>query len=148
MLNLTFEQWALIADIYTPLLALWSARLILRETTHNRKISLTALVVTICIVYVSRFVDEWLGIWPAFSADYSTHTAVALALVVHIAIKVGVWGKLIAVGSLLAYLQLMNHQDYHTYLDMVSTIIYLLPLFWVSWLHFGAVKEEHSRTAD
>ncbi|GAB7220301.1 hypothetical protein [Vibrio comitans] len=148
MLNLTFEQWAFIADTYTPLLALWSAILIFREPSQHRKINLTALIVTLCIVYVSRFIDEWLGIWPTFSSDYSTHTAVALALVVHIAIKVGVWGRLVAVGSLLAYLQLMNHQDYHTYLDMVSTIIYLLPLFWVSWLHFGTIKKEPSRTVD
>ncbi|GEA50021.1 hypothetical protein VIN01S_08250 [Vibrio inusitatus NBRC 102082] len=148
MLDLTFEQWALIADIYTPLLALWSVRLILREPAQSRKISLTALMVTICIVYVSRAIDEWLGIWPTFGSDYSTHTSVALALVVHIAIKVGVRGKLIAVGSLLAYLQLMNHQDYHTYLDMMSTTIYLLPLFWVSWLHFGTREKSPSRTVD
>ncbi|GEM79615.1 hypothetical protein [Vibrio superstes] len=148
MLNLTFQQWALIADIYTPLLALWSVRLLLQEATPLRKISFTALMVTICIVYGSRFMDEWLGIWPAFKSDYSTHTAVALALVVHIVIKVGLWGRLVAVGSLLAYLQLMNHQQYHTYLDMVSTVIYLLPLFWVSWLHFATSAKEASRRVD
>ncbi|MEZ9710854.1 hypothetical protein AB4254_19465 [Vibrio breoganii] len=148
MLNLTFQQWALIADIYTPLLALWSVVLLRQEPKPLRKASFTALMVTIGIVYGSRFIDEWLGIWPAFHSDYSTHTAVALALVVHIVIKVGIWGRLVAAGSLLAYLQLMNHQEYHTYLDMVSTTIYLLPLFWVSWLHFGASEKEAFRRVD
>ncbi|OBT13418.1 hypothetical protein A9264_07045 [Vibrio sp. UCD-FRSSP16_10] len=133
---MTFEQWAFIADLYTPLLIVCSVWLLYLSPASRRQSSMKAMVICIAIVYISMAMDEWLSIWPSFGADYSTHSAIALALVVHIVIKSPWLAKWIAVSSLFAYLQLMHHQQYHTYLDMISTLLYLLPMLVVTWLRF------------
>ncbi|WP_117233867.1 hypothetical protein [Vibrio maerlii] len=135
---LTFEQWAIIADIYTPLLILASASIVWRERQGSgcwllpSAKHLIPIVLTLVASFASSLVDLLLGIWPSFDSDYSTHTAVALVFVVHICLYRPGW-RFAAILSLAAYLQLMNHQDYHTYLDMITTIAFLLPLFWLIW---------------
>lgn len=132
---MSFKQWALIADLYTPLLMAISLYIVFthastaqqRSTYHWQPIAISLIV-----VYVARLGDEVLNIWASFGADYSTHTAFALVLVLHQMLN-SRWLKWLAPLSLLAYMQLMNHQNYHSYLDMVSTIIFLTPIFAVIW---------------
>ncbi|GAM62874.1 hypothetical protein JCM19232_4551 [Vibrio ishigakensis] len=90
------------------------------------------LIYSTIYLYVMRFVDIALDIWPSFGSDYSTHTAVALVLVVQIWMLNVRFGVLSAL-SLAGYMQLMNFLDYHTYLDMVSTSLFLLPVFVLIW---------------
>ncbi|GAM59743.1 hypothetical protein JCM19231_4103 [Vibrio ishigakensis] len=129
------STWALIADIYTPLLLALAVYLLMgRAKSQQRGFWLCAkpLIYSTIYLYVMRFVDIALDIWPSFGSDYSTHTAVALVLVVQIwmlNLKLGV----LSAFSLLAYMQLMNFLDYHTYLDMVSTSLFLLPVFVLIW---------------
>ncbi|WP_367869529.1 hypothetical protein [Vibrio sp. B1Z05] len=140
--ELSFEQWALIADIYTPVLVVISLKLLYLSSGEPRKAAIKALLGTTAVVYISMFLDDYFSIWPKFSADYSTHSGIALVFVAHIVIK-GAWrARILAIGSLLAYLQLMHHQHYHTYLDMSSTLIYLLPLFWLTWRQFAVKRAD------
>ncbi|CAM3176164.1 hypothetical protein [Vibrio rarus] len=136
MFELTYQQWALIADLYTPVLIISSVFLLISASPQLRICCVKAQLFCIALVYGSMMMDEWLSIWPSFSADYSTHTAIALVFVVHITLKGPRLGQVIAVISLLAYMQLMHHQGYHTYLDMISTLIYLLPMLLVTWSAF------------
>ncbi len=61
-----------------------------------------ALAFLLLIVYGLMFLDNRLHIWSRFSLDYSTHTAVALALVAFLAIN-------------------RPNQRYHTVLDIAVT---------------------------
>ncbi len=135
---LTFEQWAIIADIYTPLLVMASGVIVWQERQSSsnwqllRKMHLLPIGLTLIVSFTSSLIDRLLGIWPSFNSDFSTHTAVALVFVVHICVYRPSW-RLASIVSLFAYLQLMNHQDYHTYLDMITTTAFLLPFFWKIW---------------
>tara|TARA_B110000881_G_C18596717_1_gene531959 strand:+ start:676 stop:1125 length:450 start_codon:yes stop_codon:yes gene_type:complete len=138
---MTFHQLAFIADLYIPLLALFTLFSLFginisvkkkgktRRPTVHLKAKLFALISCILVTYLVMFIDHALGIWPSFSADYSTHTALALVFVSYFMMQ----GKLVfclALCSLLLYCSLMNVQKYHTWLDMMSTIVVLMPLFY------------------
>jgi hypothetical protein len=82
-------------------------------------------------VYGWMYVDIKLGIWPLVGWDYSTHTALAWALV---------WANFFsnktarvpAMISLGLYLALMDYQNYHTWADMISTSLLIAPfIYWL-----------------
>ncbi|WP_261815418.1 hypothetical protein [Vibrio gallicus] len=134
-MTLQYSTWAFIADLYTPLFLI-VAVFLLRKYSQGRGVRLwrcaSALLLSTLYLYIVRFVDLGLGIWPSFNADYSTHTAVALVLVVQIYTlnkKLGVYCALL----LVSYMQLMKYLGYHTYLDMITTSLFLLPVFLLIW---------------
>jgi hypothetical protein len=139
---ISFEQWAFIADCYTPILVAVSIYVAFTQalTAEQRK-QFHWLPVSFCLValYVVRFGDELLNIWPSFGSDYSTHTAFALVFVLHQTLNSSRL-KWLAPLSLMGYMQLMHHQNYHTYLDMLSTTLFLAPIFAFIWVKARTVK--------
>jgi hypothetical protein len=90
-----------------------------------------AIALVLLIAYGLMFLDLRLQIWPARGLDYSTHTAVALALVAFLSFNkpnlLILW-----LGSLIAYLLLMLYQRYHTFSDIALTsVIFLVPVWLV-----------------
>lgn len=78
------------------------------------------------LVYGMLLIDNALQLWPSLGLDYSTHTALAIALVVplwhcceHKKLR-GFWAL-----SLLAYAGLMRYQQYHSWADMIATALYM-----------------------
>ncbi len=129
------ETLAIVADVYTPLLALASlvvlARTFIQAPWREAGLQLLGLSAALVIVYGLMFLDAHFGLWPAWSLDYSTHTAVALVLVLFLVARrprlTGLW-----VGSLIAYALLMVYQRYHTLADIASTAaVVVLPVWWV-----------------
>jgi hypothetical protein len=120
---LTYQTLDAIADAVTPLL-LGTTLLLPAIPAFRARTGLARwylrLAATLFLVYGLMLIDGQLRLWPAFGADYSTHTALALALV-------GLWhttGKrMLAVGLAIfvAYIALMLYQRYHTPLDIVTT---------------------------
>jgi hypothetical protein len=131
---LTQAQWALVADAYTPVLVIvWLLALIhaARVPEFPARKHLLACVVSVAWVYLWMFADQWLSLWPRFGLDYSTHTAFALVFVMALAgfSRVLMW---LAVGSLLLYMTLMWFLGYHTWPDMLSTVLVIGPIhYWV-----------------
>ena len=85
------------------------------------------------------FLDAKYQIWSSFNADYSTHTALALAFIVFFGFK----NKLVMCTSILSficYCILMLYQQYHTIIDIASTSLALTPFFY--WLQ---VKAKNSK---
>ena len=134
MTGLTPQQWGLVADAYTPFLVIvWLCVLIraARVPEFPAAQHLRACVLSVACVYVLMFVDQWLSLWPLFRLDFSTHTALALVFVMALA---GFGRKLALAGltSLLLYMALMWFLGYHTWMDMLSTILILAPInYWV-----------------
>lgn len=130
---MTYEQWDTIADSYTPaLFALYIAFSIIYFRAGDRAAPLKGLI-GIVICYALMLVDNFLGIWKALSLDYSTHTAVAFALVYfHLHRRELLSPVAIAFSaSLLLYYALMLYQQYHTAPDILSTLVIVAPLvFW------------------
>jgi hypothetical protein len=83
-------------------------------------VGLVAFAVVAFVAYGFMFLDRRLNIWPAFGLDYSTHTAIALGLVIFLSFNMR---KLVTfwIGSLVSYVLLMWYQRYHTIADIATT---------------------------
>lgn len=130
---MTYEQIDTIADAYIPLLVLlvlcFIAKLII-DKQYGRAILFTqsALISATC-VYAIMALDNFFSIWQSFALDYSTHTALALALVLTLfntKVTNKVWRPTL-ITSFVAYAALMLYQEYHTLADILSTTIVLAP---------------------
>ena len=139
---MTYEQWDFIADTYIPILALmnillmaFSAKL---RTWGNLRQWIQTLFISILLVYLCMWLDQVLEIWPKFNSDFSTHTALAFALV-------WPWQRhskplsLFGYASLFLYFVLMNFQHYHTWLDMISTLVFMAMVFQTSTWAMGRI---------
>ena len=132
-----------IADSYIPILMLVSLFLIAKnivETWPNYKEPVkiaSYLVATLLVAYSLMYVDRVLELWPSLSLDYSTHTAVSLALIFVLNRLISsLW--LIWLISFFIYVLLMLYQKYHSAADIilttfvVSILLYLVGM--TKWL--------------
>lgn len=131
----SYETLDSIADAYIPLLAILSLSFIVISVFKSRwrvaGLQILALTFVLLIAYGLMFLDNRFQIWPAFGLDYSTHTAVSLALVAFLSFNKSNW-LIVWLGSLIAYLLLMLYQRYHTFSDIaVTSAVILVPLWLV-----------------
>ncbi|OUR66385.1 hypothetical protein A9Q73_07255 [Bermanella sp. 47_1433_sub80_T6] len=117
-----------IADAYIPALAILCLCLLIKQfiaRDWQRLLREGGLfVMGLVVAYTIMFVDNALLLWPQFNMDYSTHTAVALVLVITLWVMKnslqGIWSVFLFV-SLLGYFLLMLYQQYHSVADIIST---------------------------
>ncbi len=118
-----------IADSVNPILGLIALLwpwLRWRAAWRRAALSVATTLVSVGFAYVLSALDGRYGWWPSVGLDFSTHTAVALALVVSLcAIKPSIWFAW--VGVLCAYVVLMLHQGYHSLTDIVTTAAVIAP---------------------
>lgn len=144
-------MWPLIADFYTPLLALLVCRI--AYLSGYLKPVLILLVVSLLLVFGFSALELRLGLWRSWGLDYSTHTAIllpfyqilfVLALLPGDATEADKTGfkltiphlkalltLIVAVVSGVGYGLLMMKLDYHTFGDILTTVISTYPLVWV-----------------
>jgi hypothetical protein len=147
---LSYEELDRIADSYTPLLAalslLFIAAALYRRQWQVLGMRLAGWLGVVLFAYGFMFLDNALKIWTAVGLDYSTHTAVAFALVVFLSANIRklrwMW-----CGSFLSYLLLMLYQKYHTVADIVSTLVVVgAPIIYVS-LTFARMEKRRFSVA-
>lgn len=140
---LSFELLDKLADSYTPLLGVTWLALVGRPliSKHWRQalwrlfFGLFALV----IAYSLMWADHAFLWWRAIGLDYSTHSAVALALAVVIGTSSRRFAIPVAV-TLFIYFALMIYQRYHTVADIASTVAALAgPLAALAYALLGRV---------
>ena len=123
---LDYQTLDTIADSYTPLLAIlclgYLAKSLFRKEFTAFKTLGLFVIYSLAVSYGIMFWDNHFNIWPAFELDYSTHTAVALSLVVSLCLMVRSLSRL-WIASLLMYMTLMEYQNYHSLTDMLSTAL-------------------------
>ncbi|MEC6881692.1 hypothetical protein [Photobacterium piscicola] len=128
---MTFEQWAFITDLYTPMIVIICVismvKLEREQGMRSGLFSLSGVLLSMAFIYAVMFVDNTLEIWPAFNLDYSTHTAIALVFIGYFIVYTP---KLrgVMVFSIVGYALLMIHQKYHTLSDIISTTIIVMPV--------------------
>ena len=149
MSQLSYQQWDAIADSYIPLLALLCAvhlsYFFLKGTacfkhgilaySKQTALRILAIILSIIWVYTLMFLDENLKIWPSITIgeqvlDYSTHTALALVFNCYLfcsALSSQPLLSFIITLSMVLYLLLMKYQNYHTFADMFTTTMIVLP---------------------
>lgn len=111
---------AIAADIYTPLLGALYLRSLLQAEGTARIALRGALLLNLAVAWGWMFADYIWSIWPGWSLDYSTHTAVALAFIVCLCFSMpkqsAIW-----IASLVGYAALLVALDYHSAADIVAT---------------------------
>ena len=127
---LSYEVLDRIADSYTPILLIaFIIFSIIYYKRGDRLAGLKGLLGTL-VCYLIMWLDNHLEIWPSISLDYSTHSSVAFSLVYFLIHKrdsrnpasIGI------IVSLVFYYLLVLYQQYHTVLDIVSTLVVVIPL--------------------
>lgn len=149
--NLTsYESLDTLADSYVPLLAVIIMVNIAARLNQPRQAlaEFCKVLLLAVLAYGVMFVDNSLRLWASQGWDYSTHTAVAAACCWYLywlkkgsGILGGIfrlkWVTLLWPISFVGYLLLMRYQGYHTWADMLTTCLALLPLF---MLHHFATR--------
>ncbi|WP_318463121.1 hypothetical protein [Photobacterium leiognathi] len=128
---MTYQQWALIADVYTPMIALACfisiLRVMMKGSMQQGLIRLVLVILSTIFIYTMMFIDNILHIWPAFGLDYSTHTAIALVFVAYFIVYKSRLMYLMLI-SMFSYALIMVHQHYHTVADILTTTVFILPV--------------------
>jgi len=129
---LDYETLDLIADSYIPILDVLALTSLARTAIMSRcrllGIHMAILLFGLLLAYGLMFVDIHLRLWPMLGLDYSTHTAVALVMVIFLIIAVKKYSS-IWIASLGGYILLMLYQGYHNIADMISTAFIVGALF-------------------
>lgn len=141
---MSFEQWAFIADLYTPMIVVMciiSMVLLGREQgLRSGLFALSGILLSTAFIYAVMFLDNSVGIWPAFNLDYSTHTAIALVFIGYFLVYSP---KLrgVMVLSMVGYAALMMHQKYHTLTDIITTTICVMPVILLCQYKFSEMAK-------
>lgn len=114
---------AIIADIYSPLLALFCVYYLRR--LFNNKWAI-AFVLAYLYVYGFAYIEFQFGWWASMESNFSAHTAAVMVLVLALLAvnyKVGSYAFI----TVLLYAQLMTILDYHSWFDVISTMVVCVP---------------------
>lgn len=84
------------------------------------------------VAYGLMAIDAQFEFWPTLGLDYSTHTAVALVLTVFLCATLQKKLSLLLV-LFLSYLLLMLYQKYHSFADIITTIV-VVSLVYSPWV--------------
>lgn len=113
---------AIVADLYTPLLGVFYLLRLRQAGRAIRRPLLCVLLLNLVIAWGLMFAEHYWHMWRAWSLDYSTHTAVALAFIVCLCFssphQTAYWA-----ASLAAYAGIMIVLGYHSVHDIASTAL-------------------------
>jgi hypothetical protein len=135
----SFETLDAIADSVNPLLGLVALTWPWFRWRGQWRLAALHVVMTLLSVafaYAITSLDRANGWWQSWGLDFSTHTAVCVALVVALCtIKLSLLGWWVGVFG--AYVALMLYQQYHGVADIVTTAVVVAPpvILFRWWLH-------------
>ncbi len=142
----SFEALDSIADSVNPLcgvvalLAPWVKR---RRRSRSALMFNAVTIVAVGLAYVLQALDGATHLWSRLGLDYSTHTAVFIAIASSIWQHGSPWRwSIAAIG--LAYAILMRMQNYHSVMDIVSTGMVILPLVILLWRRAAAITRSEA----
>lgn len=125
----TYEVLDAIADSYTPILFFGYLIFSVLYFRGGDRTAVFKGLAGVAVAYLFMFLDNRWQVWHAFSLDYSTHSSVALALVIfHVhKRKPTSFAAIGLIISLLCYYVLEVYQEYHSVLDILSTVLVVGP---------------------
>lgn len=130
-----------IADATNILLLVWllvALVMAMRQGSGGARAWL-ASALSIAVVYIVKAIDGKLDLWERLGADYSTHSALAAALVVSLCFLDRTRRKL-TLGILAVYELLIVLLGFHSILDIVTTLIIVIPLMLLCWKLLSPIK--------
>ena len=132
---LSYDTLDAIADSINPALGV-IALLVpwMRRKGTRYALALDALtLLAVAVAYAVQTLDSQLGLWSRAGLDFSTHTAVFIAIASSLWQENRAWQFAAALLGF-GYAALMLYQHYHSWLDITSTaavmLLPLTPLWW------------------
>src|SRR6187431_2932291 len=117
------ELLSKVADYYIPFLLLVTLGVGTLEIMRGYRWFWVKLFASAILVFSVMLLDYKVHVWAVVDLDYSTHTALALALVVFIGAGLqSRMGWVFLLTSFLAYLELLFYLGYHSWADMGLTV--------------------------
>jgi len=141
----SYETLDAIADSINPTLGLVGLLVPWATSKRNSRRALVLnglMLVAVGIAYAMQGFDSALGVWPHVGLDFSTHTAVFVAIASSLWQHRTVWRWIVAVLGA-SYATLMVAQSYHSWLDILSTgLAILVPLLLLWWCAARVLRSE------
>ena len=142
---LSFETLDFLSDSVNPICGVVALVIPWVKRSRRFRSALIFNVLTILAVglaYVLQALDGAAHLWSRLGLDYSTHTAVFIAIASSIWQHGRPWRwSIAAIG--VAYALLMRMQNYHSVLDIASTAAVIAPLLiWFWWRATGITRSE------
>ena len=134
-----------IADATNILLAVWLLAVLVigvRRGAWGGRAWLASLLCVV-VVYLVKAVEKHFGIWESFNSDYSTHSALAVALVISLCVLERP-RRALALGVFVAYEILIVLLGFHSILDIVSTLLVVVPLMLLCWKLLRPLNTENT----
>lgn len=116
---------SIIADCYTPLLV-FACALFLKPVIN--RVLFLSFVAAFAYVYLFAFIESYLGWWLSLGEDFSSHTAFVMVMVFALLsfnVKMGIYALISAFG----YGLLMNTLNYHSWFDILTTMLVCSPCY-------------------
>lgn len=128
----TYEIIDALCDSINPILFFTSIGFLIKQLMKKKYkkagLCFGFLLASLALVYGVLFIDAKFGLWSSFGSDYSTHTAFALAVCMTLSLCTN--ATKILIGVLVVYIALMLYQQYHSLLDIITTVVAIgAPLF-------------------
>jgi hypothetical protein len=144
---MAYEVLDSIADFYNPMLFLGY---IIFSVLYWQAGDRLAVLRGFCggvVAYIFMFVNKNWQFWASVELDYSTHSAVALALIVFHIHKRSIKSRpaILLSMSLVIYYILVVYQQYHSAMDVVTTILALGPFMLLIYKVIGIRKSIEGR---
>lgn len=130
---------AIIADLYSPLLALFCVYYLRAKMSKNLALS---FIIAYLAVYCFAFIEFYFGWWLAMGANFSSHTAAVMVIVFALlgaSYSVGFYAFI----SVLIYGGVMNVLHYHSWFDIFSTMVVCLPC-WGLFIVANRASSQHA----
>jgi len=128
---------AIIADCYTPLLALFSLLYLKSRFDWKKQLAAKGMlsiifpfVIAYTYVTLFAFIEAYFGWWSVMGGNFSSHTAIVMILV-FVLLRLDVIVGIISLISVLAYGYLMTVLNYHSWFDILTTMVACLPCWWM-----------------
>jgi hypothetical protein len=142
----SWETLDAIADSVNPILGLialiWPW-LHWRGSWRQAALNVLVTLLSLGLAFGMSAIDGKFGWWPSVGLDFSTHTAISIALIVALcSIKPSTW--MVWTAVLLGYFVLMVYQRYHTWADIGTTAAVIAPpliaaRWWLARRHTGQI---------
>jgi hypothetical protein len=97
------------------------------QQRRNARREVVCAALALAWVYLLTFADRHFGWWPSIGLDFSTHTGVALVIVITLGRRWRRLRPLLAV-LMLGYAAWMVMRGYHTALDILTTALVVAPV--------------------
>jgi len=118
---------AILADCYTPLLAIVCLFLLRHKLNLYVGLSFVFAYSYVILFALIEYHFQW---WNSAGGNFSSHTAVVMVMIFAL-LRSNIYQAMLCLNSVFAYAFLMTLLNYHSWFDVLSTMLVCVPCWWI-----------------